>query len=69
MTTNYDTLTIKFRGALATQIKDYSRAQGVTYASLCRAALMSAVMANGEHVIMRPFGEADWADCERVVTE
>ena len=66
MTKPTDTLTIKFKGALASQIKDYARAQGVTYASLCRAALMGAVMANGEHVIMRPFGGTEWKDCERV---
>ena len=66
MTNQTHTLTIKFKGALAHKIKDVARAQGVTYASLCRAALMGAVMANGEHVIMKPFGGEEFADCERV---
>ena len=63
---NISTLTIRFRGALANQIKDVARHQGVTYASLCRAALMHMVMAQGEHVITRPFGQPDFSDCERV---
>ena len=61
-----DSLTIRFTGPLARQIKEVARAQRVTYASLCRAALMGAVMAKGEHVIMRPFGEPEFEDCTRV---
>jgi len=61
-----DGLIIRFSGHLAEKIKDVARAQGVTYASLCRCALMHMVMADGRHVVMRPFGQADFEDCSVV---
>ena len=62
-------LHIVFSGRLAERIRDVARGQNVTYASLCRAALMHMVAADGTHVITCAWGDPDFTDCQRIEEE
>jgi len=57
-------LTVQFSGSLARRIRDYAQAQGITYASLVRAAVQRALNPEGP-IVLRPFGMDDLDDCRR----